>query len=101
MPQTKISKEEIARRGEELYENSIRPKVEAEFDGNILAIDVDSGDYEIDNSILPAVDRLRLRHPNAEPYTIRIGHDVVYGFNGVTPKRANSSLDGSLEGRRL
>ena len=88
MPQTKLSKEEIARRGEELYEHSIRSKVETDFDGDIVAIDVGSGDYEIDSSILPAVDRLRARHPDAEPYIMRIGRDVVYGFNGVTPKRA-------------
>jgi hypothetical protein len=36
MPQTKYSTEEIARHGEELYEKSNRPKVEAEFDGKIL-----------------------------------------------------------------
>lgn len=87
MPQTKYSKEEIARRGEELYEQSIRPKVEAEFDGKILAIDIDSGDYEIDDTTLPAVDRLRLRHPDAEIYVLRIGHDAVYSFHGLPSKR--------------
>ena len=58
------SKEEIVRRGEELYEKSIRPKVEEDFDGKILAIAVkDSGDYEINNTSLRAADRLRLRQP--------------------------------------
>ena len=88
MPQTKYSKEEVARRGEELYEKSIRPKVEVEFDGKILAIDICSGDYEIDNTTLPAVDRLRLRHSDAEIYILRIGHEVVYSFQGLPSKRA-------------
>jgi hypothetical protein len=81
IPQTKLSKEEIARRGDELYESSIRPQVETDSDENIVAIDIDSGDYEIGSSILPAVDRLRARQPDAEPYIMRIGRDVVYGFN--------------------
>ncbi len=88
MPQTKYSKEEIARRGEDLYATSIRPKVEAEFDGKILAIDIDSGDYEIDDTTLPAADRLRLRHSDAEIYILRIGHDGVYSFHGLPSKRA-------------
>jgi hypothetical protein len=87
MPQTKYSKEEIAQCGEELYEKSIRSKVEAEFDGKILAIDIGSGDYEIDGTTLAAVDRLRLRHSDAEIYILRIGHDAVYSFHGLPSKR--------------
>ncbi|MCW3053719.1 MAG: hypothetical protein JWN14_2889 [Chthonomonadales bacterium] len=83
MRQTQNSKEEIAQRGEELYTKSIRSKVEGEFDGKILAIDIYSGDYEIDDTTLPAVDRLCLRRSDAEIYILRIGHDVVYGFRGL------------------
>ncbi len=88
MPHTKYSKEEVAQRGEELYAKSIRSKVESEFDGKILAIDIGSGDYEIDDTTLPAVDRLRLRHSDAEVYILRIGHDVVYSFHGLPSQRA-------------
>lgn len=88
MPHTTLSKEQIAQRGEELYESSIRCKVEAEFDGKILAIDVDTGAYEIDDTTLPAVDRLKIRQPGAEVYVLRIGHDAVYTFHGLSSKRA-------------
>ncbi len=87
MPQTKYTKEEIARRGEEIYENSIRSQVEAEFDGKILAVDIGSGDYEIDDTTLPAADRLRLRHSDAEIYILRIGYDAVYSFHGLPSRR--------------
>ena len=87
MPNTTLSKEEIARRGEELYETSIRGCVEAEFDGKIVAIDVDSGDYEVDETTLSAVDRLANRRPGAEVYVLRIGHDAVYTFHGLSSKR--------------
>ncbi len=37
--QRRYSKEELAHRGQELYESSIRQKVEAGNDGKIVAID--------------------------------------------------------------
>ncbi len=35
--------DEIARLGDEIYERDIRPQVEADHQGEIVAIDVDSG----------------------------------------------------------
>ena len=87
MLQAKYSKEEIARRGEELYETHTRRSVEKEFDGKIIALDIESGDYEIDETTLPAADRLRVRHPDAELYVMRIGYDTVYSFHGLLPRR--------------
>ena len=87
MLQAKYSKEEIAQRGEELYETHIRRSVEKKFDGKIIALDIESGDYEIDDTTLPAADRLRVRHPDAELYVMRIGYDAVYSFHGLLPKR--------------
>lgn len=88
MPRTESIKEGIARRGEAMYEDGIRRQVETEFSGKILAIDVNSGDYEIDETTLPAADRLRLRHPEAEVYVLRIGHNAVYSFHGLPSMRA-------------
>jgi hypothetical protein len=61
-------KEEIVRRGKELYEREIRSKVEAGNYGKVLAIDIETGDYEIDDDLLSAVRRLRARNPDAVPY---------------------------------
>ncbi|MDB9420206.1 hypothetical protein PN467_06645 [Microcystis aeruginosa CS-563/04] len=41
--QRRYSKEEIARRGQELYESGIRQQVEAGNEGKILAIDIETG----------------------------------------------------------
>jgi hypothetical protein len=87
MLQTKYTKEEIARRGEAIYENQIRPHVEAEFNGKILVIDIESGDYEIGDTTLAAADLLKSRRPDAEIYVMRIGYDAVYSFHGLLPKR--------------
>jgi hypothetical protein len=87
MSDSHLSKEEIARRGEELYEQRIRPKVETEANvGKIIVIDVKSGDYEIDDVGLRASRRIRTRHPNAVLLGLRIGYDAVEGF-GSGPQR--------------
>jgi hypothetical protein len=52
------TKEEIARRGREIYERDIRPGVERDHDGRFLVVDVTSGNYEIDDE-LTAFDKAR------------------------------------------
>lgn len=73
------SKEEHARRGTALYEQ-IRPQVEAGNHGKIVAIDIDSGDYEIGENMLGACRGLLLRHPDAQIWCVRIGHNAVHRF---------------------
>jgi hypothetical protein len=45
--QPRYSKEEFARRGNELYERQIRAQVEAGNHGKIVAIDIETGAYEV------------------------------------------------------
>ncbi len=89
MPQTHYNKEEIARRGEVLYAQAIRAHVEDSQNGKIIAIDIESGDYEIDDTTLPAADRLRARRPDAEIYALRIGYAAVYSFGNLRPGTRN------------
>jgi hypothetical protein len=91
MADTHSSDDKIAARGEELYERGIRAHVEADEAniGKMIVIDTKTGDYEIDASGLAANRRLRARHPDAEPYALRVGYDAVYGF-GITPRRTKT-----------
>ena len=82
MAQLQITNEELARRGQEIYERQIRPQVEGKYDGKILAIDIETGEYEIDDEVLAAVHRVRAKHPGAPVFTLRIGYDGVHGFGG-------------------
>jgi hypothetical protein len=85
--QRRYSKEELARRGQELYESGIRQQVEAGNEGKIVAIDIETGDFEVDETVMGATDRLFERQPNAQPWTIRIGHIAVYHFGSRSLKR--------------
>ena len=78
--QPRYSKEEHARRGAQLYEKQIRPQIEADNHGKIVAIDVDSGDFELADDLLPAANRLLARRPDAQIWFVRIGHRSVHRF---------------------
>jgi predicted aspartyl protease len=61
--QPRYSKEEFARRGDGMYEQEIRPLVEAGNDGKFVATDIETSAYEIDVDELAASDRLLARVP--------------------------------------
>ena len=83
MPHPEHDTEEIVRRGEELYERSIREQVEPEQDGRFLALDVASGDYAIADEVLTATARLRERRPDAVPYLMRVGRPSAFRLGGT------------------
>lgn len=65
--------EEIGKRGTELYERKIRPKVEREHDGRFLSLDIVTGDYEISDDDLASTEQLLVRRPEAVVFFLQIG----------------------------
>jgi len=80
--QPRYSKEEFARRGDEIYESQVRPQAEAGNHGKIVAIDIETGDFEVDASEIAACDRLEAHHPDAQIWIVRIGSRHVRRFGG-------------------
>jgi hypothetical protein len=80
MRQPRYSKEEHARRGDDMYERHIRPYVEAGNQGKIVAIDIETGAFEVAEDTLTAAQRLLTRYPDAQVWCIRIGHRGVHRF---------------------
>lgn len=78
--QPKYSKEEHARRGEDLYQRQVRPQVERGHHGEIVAIDIETGDFELAGDTLTASERLLTRRPTAQIWCVRIGHRAVHRF---------------------
>ena len=78
--QPRYSKEEFARRGDEIYESQVRPQVEEGNHGKIVAIDIETGAFEVADEILTATERLFDRIPYAQPWIVRIGHRAVHRF---------------------
>ena len=85
--QPRYSKEEFAQRGDLIYQTQIRPQVEADNHGKIVAIDLETGDFEVDAREIAACNRLEARHPDAQIWIVRVGSRHVRRFGGHT-KRA-------------
>jgi hypothetical protein len=86
--QPRYSKEEFARRGEEIYQSQIRSQVEEGNEGKIVAIDIETAAFEVADNTIDATDRLYDRYPDAQPWVIRIGHRAVYRFGSRSLKKS-------------
>jgi hypothetical protein len=90
MQRSQMSSEQIAQRGKTLYQQQIRSQVEtAENLGKMVIIDVETGDYEIDDTGLEAARKLHAKHPDAALYGIRIGYNVAESLGGVMERVAS------------
>jgi hypothetical protein len=70
--QRRYPKEEMAKRGEAIFQQEIRPKLTHEKKKDFVAIDIESGAYEIDSNEMTATDRLLDRIPNAQIWMRRV-----------------------------
>ena len=70
--------EELARLGSEVFERRVRPMLRPEDDGKFVALDVLTGDYEVDEDDYAAVSRLRARNSAVEAWLSRVGQPAAY-----------------------
>ena len=81
----RYSKEEFARRGHQIYESQVRSQIEEGNHGKIVAIDIETGAFEVADDSLTAAKRLLIRFPDAQIFGIRIGHRAVHRFGFRSP----------------
>ena len=67
------SLDELARLGEEIFDRQVRAALRPEDHGKFVAIDVKTGDHEVDEDDYAAVMRLRSRKPEADVWLMRAG----------------------------
>jgi hypothetical protein len=78
MPTTKRTLDELASLGEDIFNRQVRPVLRPEDDGKFVAIDVETGDYEMDDDDYAAVARLRSRKAAADVWLMRAGYPTTY-----------------------
>ena len=78
--QPRYSKEEFAHRGQALYEKCVRPRVERGNRGRVVAIDIETGEFEVGDDALAASGQLLARCPDAQPWCVRVGGRAVHRF---------------------
>ena len=77
------SPEEICTRGQAIYDNRIKGLVDSAHKGKFVAIDVDTGEYEIDKRDLAACQHLVDGLPNAAIHVVRVGRPTPYRMIGM------------------
>ena len=80
MVPTQPSDEEIARIAEEIYLRDVRPKVMPQHKGKFLVLDIESGDYAVDEDDYAAEQTLRKRRPHGAFFVFRVGYTSAYSF---------------------
>lgn len=80
--------EEVARRARDFYENGIYQQVEfGDNIGKMIVIDAETGEYEIDETGVESMLKLKKKRPLARLFTMRIGYEAAVSFGGVDLKR--------------
>ena len=74
--------DELARLGDAIYDRRIRPTLRPEDRGKFVAIDVDTGEYEMDEDDYKAVMGLLERMPAADSWLVRVGYPATCRIGG-------------------
>lgn len=74
----RLSRDELARLGDETFAKRVRPSLRPEDEGKFVAIDVESGAFEVDEDDHAAVSRLHLRVPGAQVWLVRAGYPTAH-----------------------
>ncbi len=85
--QPRYSKEEFARRGMR-FMNLRCAQIEEGNHGRIVAIDIETGAFELADDTMTATRRLYKRLPDAQPWVVRIGYRAVHRFGARSLKDA-------------
>lgn len=74
--------EEFTRRAQAFHDQNIRPALRPEDADKFVAIDIDSGNFELDRDDFAATERLLARQPQAQIWLARVGRRAAYRIGG-------------------
>ena len=67
----------VAERAISLYESELRAGLEAGHRNCFVAIEPESGEYFLGDTLSAAIQAARAAHPNRIAYTLRVGHPTA------------------------
>ncbi len=83
------SPEEFARRGQEVYERQVRSALRPGDDGKFVAVDIETGSYEMDRDDYAATERLLARCPGAQIWLTQVGQQAAYRLGARSASEAS------------
>jgi hypothetical protein len=78
----RYSKEEFARRGDALAASKVRPHLTAADAEKFVAIDIETGEYELDRDEMKAAARLSKRVADAQIWLVHVTLGYLHRFGG-------------------
>ena len=94
------TKEEIVQKGKELYEKQIRREVEDGNTGKALVINIENGEYELDEDHLEASRRAHEKTPDGAFFAMRIGYPTMGRIGGKLMGKSGRFADMSARTER-
>lgn len=91
MPVQRFSRDEIVQRGDELFEQAIRSQVAGRPDMDFVAIDVETGDFEVGPVEIEVTKRLLERNPEAQIFGRRVGFRAAHRIGYVPPRNTSAA----------
>ena len=65
---------DVASRATEIYESRLRVKLEADHRNAFVAVEPDSGDYFLGETLTEAIQAAREAYPDRISFALRVGH---------------------------
>jgi hypothetical protein len=79
--------EEVATAGKALYAEKIKQLVEtSENIGKMLTLDIETGEYIIDENPAETILKLKQKRPFSRLFTLRIGYRTAVSFGGLNDR---------------
>jgi hypothetical protein len=75
---SELSDQEIWRRGQEIYDRALKPKLEPAHNGEFIVINIVNGDYFVDPDEDRAIDAALERYPDELFYIGMVGHPTAH-----------------------
>jgi len=76
---------DVARRAKQLYDAKLRTKLEADHLNRFVAIEPDSGDYFLGQTLSEAIGASRAAHPDRLAFAMRVGHTAAVHLGVLAP----------------
>ena len=74
---------DVVKRSQAIYDQKLRAQLEATHSGEYVAIEPESGEHFIADSLSSAIQAARSVHPARLAFAIRIGHPTTVDLGGV------------------
>jgi hypothetical protein len=80
-----LQSKDVVRKAQEIYARTLRSRLEATNPDEFVAIEPESGDFFLGQTLSEAIQAARAAHPQRLPCVLRVGHEAAVELGVMTP----------------